>query len=158
MILDTLENAGRYVALNEGFAAAFAFLKRADIRELPEGKHEIDGDRLHATIVQGPGRKVEDANLETHQRYIDIQCILSGVDQMGWRPKSSCGRPLASYDPDADLQFFADEPDTFASTRPGAFAIFFPEDAHMPMISAGEIHKVIVKIAVDSLKAGSPGS
>jgi len=30
----------------------------------------------------------------------------------------------------------------------GSFAVFFPEDAHAPMVSDGEVHKVILKVAV----------
>ncbi|MGC8779540.1 MAG: YhcH/YjgK/YiaL family protein [Anaerolineae bacterium] len=29
---------------------------------------------------------------------------------------------------------------------PGEFAIFFPDDAHLPMISDGELHKVVMKV------------
>ena len=36
------------------------------------------------------------------------------------------------------------------ATPPGAFCIFFPEDAHAPLVSAGNIRKVIFKIAVDA--------
>jgi len=28
---------------------------------------------------------------------------------------------------------------------------FEPEDAHLPLVSAGEIHKVVVKVAVDGI-------
>jgi len=35
MILDALENAHRYLALNKGFAKAFEFLLRPDLKELP---------------------------------------------------------------------------------------------------------------------------
>ena len=30
----------------------------------------------------------------------------------------------------------------------GMFVVFFPEDAHLPLISPGLIHKVVVKVAV----------
>ncbi|NJD55400.1 MAG: DUF386 domain-containing protein, partial [Nitrospirae bacterium] len=43
-------------------------------------------------------------------------------------------------------QFFVDKPDAWLSVEAGAFAIFFPEDAHMPLISPGRIHKVVVKV------------
>jgi beta-galactosidase beta subunit len=29
------------------------------------------------------------------------------------------------------------------------FVVFFPEDAHLPLIGSGLIHKVVVKIATD---------
>ena len=148
MILDVLENAHRYLALNKGFAAAIEFLLRADLKELPAGKYEIDGDRVYATVSKSPGRRREDALLETHEKYIDIQLVLAGTDNMGWKPKSRCKQPSGEYDQKTDMQFFADEPDTWLSTKSGTFTIFFPEDAHMPLISSGQLHKVVVKVAV----------
>lgn len=148
MILDLLENAHRYLILNEGFAKAFEFLLRPDLKELTVDKHEIDGDRVYAMVNKASGRKKEETLLETHEKYIDIQLVLAGTDEMGWKPKALCKESSGGYDEKTDLQFFADEPDAWLSTKSGAFAIFFPEDAHMPMISSGQLHKVIVKGAV----------
>jgi len=117
------------------------------LKELPLGKCEIDGDRIYAIVSKGPGRKKEDALLETHEKYIDIQLILAGTDTMGWKPKSLCNQPTQGYDQKSDMQFFADKPDAWLATESGAFAIYFPEDAHMPFISPEHIHKVVVKIA-----------
>lgn len=147
MILDTIENAHRYLAMNEGFPKAFEFLLRPDLKELAVGKYEIDGERVYATVSKGIGLKKEDALLETHEKYIDIQLILAGTDDIGWKPKSLCKQPSGEYDQKSDLQFFADKPNTWLSIESGEFAIFFPEDAHMPRISSGQIHKVVVKIA-----------
>ncbi len=152
MILDILENAHQYLAMNNGFAKAFEFLSRPDLMELPVGRYEIDGNRIYAMVAIDSGRVKEEAQLETHEKYIDIQFILSGIDTMGWRPKATCKLPSGAYDKETDLQFFADVPDAWLATRRGAFAIFFPEDAHMPLISSGKLHKVVVKIAVDKVR------
>lgn len=148
MILDILENAHRYLSLHKGFVKAFDFLLRPDLNDLPVGKYEIDTDRIYAIVSKERGRRKEDALLETHEKYIDIQLILAGTDDMGWKPKSLCKKPAGKYDQKDDEQIFTDEPDAWISVKSGAFAIFFPEDAHMPLISSGEIHKVIVKVAV----------
>ena len=149
MILDVLENAHHYLPLHNGFAEAFEFLMRSDLKEQPVGKYEIDGERVYGIVSKDPGRKKEDALLETHEKYIDIQFILAGTDDMGWKSKSSCKYPSEDYDQQNDIQFFADEPDAWLSTGSGGFAVFFPEDAHMPLISLGQIHKVVVKVAVN---------
>ncbi|RJQ83902.1 MAG: DUF386 domain-containing protein [Desulfobacteraceae bacterium] len=148
MILDVLENARRYLDLHKGFAKAIDFLSRPDLQELPAAKYEIDGDRVYAMVSREPGRRKEDALLETHEKYIDIQLVLAGTDEMGWKPKSLCKQPAGEYDHATDMQFFADEPDAWLATQSGAFVIFFPEDAHMPLISSGQLHKVVVKVAV----------
>lgn len=150
MILDVLENAHKYFALHEGFAQAFDFLARADLKDLPVDKYPLDGDRIYAIVAIDHGRNKEDALLETHDKYIDIQFILTGTDSMGWKPKTSCIKPSGEHDLETDLRFYEDEPDTWLAVKSGAFAIFYPEDAHLPLISSDMIHKVIVKVAVNS--------
>jgi len=147
MILDTLENAQRYTVLNNGFVKAFEFLSRPDLKELAVGRYEIDSERIYAIVARGPGNRKEDEHLEVHERYIDIQMILEGTDEMGWKPRSLCTQPLDKYNQTSDYQEFADKPDAWIAVKSGSFAIFFPEDAHTAMISSGNIHKVVVKIA-----------
>lgn len=147
MILDTLENAKQYFNLNTGFPKAFEFLSRPDIKNLPNEKYEIDGDRIFAIVSRGPGRGRDGSLLETHEKYIDIQFVLEGLDEMGWKPKSSCRNPSTDYIQKDDVQLFTDSPDVWLPCTSNTFAIFFPKDAHMPAISSGEIHKVIIKVA-----------
>ncbi len=149
MILDVIENLHKYSALNKGFTDAIEFLLRPDLRNLTLGKYEIDGERVYAMVSKDAGRRKEDASLETHEKYIDIQLVLDGTDNIGWKPKSLCKKPTSTYNEGEDIQYFADEPDSWIATKSGSFVIFFPEDAHMPLISSGPpLHKVIVKIAV----------
>ena len=149
MILDSLENAHRYVTLNKGFPKAFEFLLRPNLNDLPVEKYEIDADRVYAMVAKDSGRKKEDALLEIHEKYIDIQLVLGGTDEMGWKSIISCKHPTGEYDKESDVQFFADDPDAWLPIERGFFVIFFPEDAHMPMISAGQLHKIVVKVAVE---------
>ena len=150
MILDTLAYADRYLALHPRFAEAFAFLRTADLTALAPGRHAIDGDALFALVEDGPGRTRAEAKLECHRRYIDIQLVLEGVDEMGWKPTADCVDPATEYDAARDIRFFNDAPSSWIATPPGAFCLFFPEDAHAPLVGtrAGTIRKVVVKIVV----------
>jgi YhcH/YjgK/YiaL family protein len=151
MIYDIIEKSERYATLHDGFAKAFAFLKRSDLRELAADKYAIDGDRVFAMVARDQGRDMDEAQLEVHEKYIDIQMVLDGLDGMGWRPKDLCRQPAGPYDPEEDIGFYADPPAAWLPVGPGMFVIFFPEDAHLPLISSGLIHKVVVKVAVGNL-------
>ena len=94
-------------------------------------------------------QKKEEGCLEIHCKYIDIQFVLSGTDEMGWKPKKLCFCPTGDFDQEKDAQFFKDDPDTWISVQPDSYAIFFPEDAHMAMFSPAKIHKAIIKVAVN---------
>ena len=151
MIVDVLQNSGGYLSLHQGFAEAFTFLCRPDLRRLAVGRYDINGDRVFAIVAKDAGRSKDEAQLETHEKYIDIQLILAGIDEMGWRPKSWCLSPAGGYDQENDIQFFTDTPCGWLPIAPDMFAVFFPEDAHQPLIAEGQVHKVIVKVAVQQV-------
>lgn len=148
MILDILEHGPRYLGIHQSFAKAFEFLSRPDLTHLEPGEYGIDGDFVYAIVAKEQGRSKEDGQLEIHERFIDIQLVLAGVETMGWLAKSSCQRPAGVYNPEGDIQFFDDRPGSWIAVRPGTFAVFFPEDAHLPLVATGEIHKIVVKIAM----------
>ena len=102
IILDVLENAYRYAGLEKGFSESIKFLLRTDLKEIPIGSYEIDGDRVYAIVAGEPGNRKEDEQLEIHERYLDIQLVLAGTDEMGWKPGSSCKHPSTAYDQTAD--------------------------------------------------------
>src|SRR5512135_223723 len=134
MILDALNHSDRYLALHPLFAAAFAFLHGTDLHALEAGRHAIDGERLFAIVEACPGRARTEARLECHRRYIDIQLVLEGVDEMGWKPLADCRDPATDYDAVRDIRFFDDAPASWVATPAGAFCVFFPEDAHAPLV------------------------
>jgi YhcH/YjgK/YiaL family protein len=109
----------------------------------------VDGDRIYAIISKGPGRNRIQAMLEAHRKYIDIQYVISGIDEMGWKSLADCGLTSREYDKDKDVVFFKDAPVEWVKVRAGSFAVFFPQDAHAPLVGDGEIHKAVVKVAVE---------
>ncbi|OJY59800.1 YhcH/YjgK/YiaL family protein [Thiobacillus sp. 0-1251] len=148
MILDTLAHAERYRALHPLFERAFDFLRDTDLMALAPGKHDVQGEQIFAIVEACEGRTRAEAKLECHRRYIDIQLVLAGVDEMGWKPVAECLDPQTEYDAARDIRFFNDTPSSWIATPPGAFCLFFPEDAHAPLVGTGMIRKVVVKIAV----------
>jgi len=150
MILDRLENAKRYFALNPGFAAAFEFLARKDLAALPAGRVEVRNPQLYALIETKPGRGRQGAKMEVHRKFIDIQFAIAGTDEIGWKARSTCTKLQGEFDAEKDRAFYADVPDAYVPLPPGTFAIFFPEDGHAPLAGSGDLHKAVVKVAVDS--------
>lgn len=148
MVLAKLTETDRYAALHPLFARAFEFLRSPDLKALASGMHEIQGELLFAIVEDCAGRTRAEAKLECHRRYIDIQLVLEGIDEMGWKPLEECVDPATDYDAARDIRFFNDAPASWIATPPGSFCLFFPDDAHAPRVSAGRIRKVVVKIAV----------
>ena len=148
MILSTLANANRYAALHPLFPLVFEYIRNTDLNALAPGIHPIIDKQLFVIVEIANGRTRAEAKLECHRKYIDIQLVLEGVDEMGWKPMTDCHQPLDEYNEVRDIRFFNDTADSWISTPANTFCIFFPDDAHAPLVSSGKIRKVIFKIAV----------
>ena len=148
MILDMLSAADRYAALHPGFLAAFEWLRTAKIMDMPKGKQAIDGERLMVVIGRDMGVGRSEARLESHRRYIDIQYVAAGEEEMGWRPLAECRQPVGEFDASRDIVFYTDPPATWYRAPVGSFSIFYPQDPHAPLAGQGQLVKAVMKVAV----------
>lgn len=145
MILDTLENFGKYVSLNPLFPKVLEYLQNTDLMAQEPGCVNIDGNKLFVNYNVAKGKTVDQARMETHNAMIDIQIPLSCPEVIGYIPRQYLSR--AEYDATKDITFYLDRPEQYITVHPGEFVIFFPEDGHAPCISpVPEYKKVIFKI------------
>ena len=86
MVLDLLENLGLYEALNPHFSKVVDFVANNDLAGLPLGRNEICGDAVFANVMEVKPKAKEDAFIEIHRRYIDIQIPISSDETMGYTP------------------------------------------------------------------------
>jgi biofilm protein TabA len=148
MILDDIRQAGLYVRMHGGFDLAFSFLAGLPSEPWQPGRRELEGDRVFALMSDCSGRGREAARLEFHRKYIDIQAVLDGRDEIGWRKLGDCARVAEPYDEAKDIGFMREAPDLWVPLDRGAFVVLFPGDAHAPLAGCGDMRKVVVKIAV----------
>lgn len=146
MIIDTLDNLGKYVGVNPLFADVVEFLKVNDLSMLEKGMHSIKGDDLFLNLTTAKGRTKEQAVLETHIEMVDIQIPLSGEETYGYTPLQDL--PSFEYNEEKDITKYGDlMAQTYVTCKPGQMAIFFPQDGHAPCISnQTEIKKAIFKV------------
>lgn len=149
MILSTLSQSARYAALHPLFQRAFDHIRDTDLYNVAPGRYALVGEELCMIVEHAQGKPREHARLEAHRRYIDIQLVLEGDEVMGWKPLSDCLNPVSEHSMEKDIRFFLDAPASYVPVPPDHFCIFFPEDAHAPLIGSGPIRKVIFKVAVD---------
>lgn len=146
MVVDTLDNLEKYASLNPLFAQAIDFIKSHDLQAMEIGKTELKGSDLVVNIAQTTPKTKEQAKLETHNAFIDIQIPLSGTEVMGYRAAKDCVPANAPYNAEKDITFFEGLADSYIPVKPGMFAIFFPQDGHAPGISPDGVKKVIIKV------------
>jgi YhcH/YjgK/YiaL family protein len=149
MIIDVLTNAEMYAGLNSRIALGLNFLKSSNFATMEPGKYEIDGKNVFA-LVQTYQTKPKDSGVwEAHRRYTDIQYVAEGIERIGYANLKTL-TVSQPYDKENDFELFKGHGD-FLTVSAGTFAIFAPQDAHMPCVAIQEpssVKKVVVKVLV----------
>ena len=148
MIFDVLTNQTRYACMDPNLAAAFEFLSSIDLKALVPGRINLLGDDLYVLVQEYTTKPADEGKWESHQKYIDVQYLVSGMERVGFAHISTM--QLGDYLPDKVFQAMTGSGDTL-DLFPGSFVIFHPEDAHMPGLQAGgpaAVKKVVVKVRV----------
>ena len=144
MVLDNLKNLRRYEALNPLFGKAFDFIEQTDLNTLEPGKIVLVEDELFVNVMQVPAKTKEEAKLETHNEYIDIQVPISDGEVMGYTQRTDL--PEAEYDAAVDMTLYEGLAADYITVKPGMFTLFFPEDGHAPAITPTGLKKIIIKV------------
>lgn len=146
MIIDTIDNLGKYVALNPLFADVVEFLKTNDLQTMEAGKYPIKDKDLFLNLSLAKQRTKDTAILETHINMIDIQIPITCAETFGYTPLEDL--PDFEYNAEKDITKYGDtKAQTYVTVNPGQMAIFFPQDGHAPcIIKKEEIKKAIFKV------------
>jgi YhcH/YjgK/YiaL family protein len=146
MIIDTIENLGKYTTLNPLFADVVEFLKNNNLSTMETGKYSIKDKDLFMNLQVANQRTTDTAVLETHIEMIDIQIPITCDETFGYTPL--CDLPDFEYNAEKDITKYGDtKAQTYVTVKPGQFVILFPQDGHAPcIINQPEIKKAIFKV------------
>lgn len=123
-------------------------------KNLPDGEHEIQGREMYAHVQSLATLPLSESSFEVHEKYIDIHYCIEGGETIGYNPIGNINNKT-ELDKEKDYQLFY--PSKYFSTcilQKDSFAIFFPQELHMPKLQNGfdtYIKKVIIKINKDLL-------
>ena len=148
MILDSLDNLKAYASLNPRFPKAIEFILNTDLNSLPLGRNEIMGDAVFANVMEVKPRTKDEAPLEIHRRYIDIQIPISADELMGYTPLAELPAPDYIEADDYALYPVGMEARDYFNVKNDQFVVFFPQDGHAPAITAVPLKKVVFKVAI----------
>ena len=143
------EFSRQYHANKKYWDAAFTFLKEHDLQTIAKGKYPIDGDNVFASVTEDPSKDFDKTNWESHRKYIDLQCIISGEEKMGIYQVDRA-TVTKEYDDKKDVANYSAKGKFYVGTA-GTFFLFFPGDAHRPNITPGGnkvVKKIVIKIRV----------
>ena len=133
-------------AAKKGFDKLVEYVLKNDVFKMPLGKYEIDGKNLFFEISNCNLRAKQNAPLEAHKKYADLQLILEGAETFGLSDTNVCRSVKTPYNLEKDIEFFEDAPEQYKTLSAGEFMVFFPENAHAPLIGEGSVKKIVFKI------------
>ena len=147
MIIDKIDNINQYTRLGEKFQKAFSFITDPELMFLETGRYEIDGEEVYALVSEYSPKDETDGKLEAHKKYIDLQYVAKGEEFIGYAPFKG-QKVLLEYNELKDMGLFEGEK-SLIKVDNSMFAIFFPDELHMPGIKTANrkaVKKVVVKI------------
>lgn len=152
MIVSNLNHISRQAAPSPNLQKAIDFLRSPDIHLLPDGRVEIDGDRVFALVQRFETKWTATPKFECHKKYIDIQFIVSGDEIIGWAP-TELMEITAAYDADKDISFGTVTKGQWTPVHlhAGQMAVLYPEDGHAPKLALrnpSAVMKIVVKVEV----------
>ena len=148
MIIDSLENIAFYNNIPQN---VIDFIKTLT-PQIEVGRYEIDNDS-YANIDVYETKNLNDCKFEAHKNYIDIQMLLSGIEELDYTPVK--GLTISEeYDVKRDVMFF-ENPNRISDSvilEAGKFALIYPHEAHRPQVAfnanSKTVKKVVLKIHV----------
>ncbi len=143
-----------YANIYPGIAEGLDFLRQVS-PDIAPGRYQLSGDNYANVDLYTTG-EVNPLGYEAHRRYIDIQFLLFGEEEVKVCNISEIDC-ISQYDPGRDVAFFRHaDPSARVRLGNGYFAIFFPHDAHEPqhcICNPAPVKKIVVKIAVGNFHA-----
>ena len=148
MIIADLRACHRYYGLHPRMKVMMDYILQHDFTQLMAGRITLDGDDLFINLDEVELKPKEEQRLEFHKGYIDVQVPLLQPETMGWTALSDLGKPDIAYNPTTDCGFYKQAAKEYLKVEPGQFTVFFPEDAHAPIIGEGLQRKLVGKIRI----------
>jgi YhcH/YjgK/YiaL family protein len=143
MIFDSLKHIDNYKGLGNVYEA-LKFLAETDFSVTELGKYILNDDSYY--MVQEYDTKQKTVS-EAHEKYIDIQLLVSGEEVIGVAP-IECDKQLVEAKPEKDAWLYTCDTQPIA-LHAGEFMVLYPSDIHMPGATLGDpvaCRKVVVKV------------
>ena len=164
MIIAKIEDFKQYFP-QKAMELAYDFLISLD-EGMEEREYELVGRDMFARIMSYETRGPQNAVLESHIKYMDIQTTIAGAECIAWWHTSALeidtpyheGKDVTFYEKTAPQSDNPIQPSARVDVYPGTFVALFPEDAHMPQLMLGTggvstIKKVVIKVSLNLISA-----
>ena len=156
MIFDKIENLDRYKEFADYAEQKKHFIEKDKKEHLPEGRYELDGNNLFALVQTYETKDKENARMEAHKKYADLQFMEEGEERI-YIDFTDELEVEEDKTPTQDILFYKKAEDHgFHVLTEGTFGYYAPQDAHMPCIKNHQkqkVRKIVFKIIAGNCPA-----
>lgn len=131
----------------ERWQAAFEFMLNADLGALDNGTYELKGNECYVTISEYVPRNEEQANIESHEIYTDIQMLIRNEEKMGLVLDDRYSVTQV-YNPERDVAFYQASNISYHQAPAKKVFIFMPNEIHQPGVASNGTNKAIKKMVI----------
>lgn len=148
MIVTTIDKITQYAEIP--FAQDIVdFMNEFKKSDMQPGRYDIHGDDLFAAVSRYDTEPNVDRQFENHKKYIDLQIVLDGKEEIHWADTDSLTQVSEEFSKGGDIAFYTGASMGYVLLGGDQCAVFFEEDAHMPNVlheKSENVLKVVFKI------------
>lgn len=154
MIFDKMDNISDYFEELPLLKKVEEFVADFNHKKLSDGTYEIDGKRVFAMVQSyRTKQQTQEMMFEAHKKYIDLQYIVNGIEKIRWANLDKVDLIEERYSSGWDIAFYEGNAMFDFTLTKGTFLLLYPEDAHLPGLSAQKdinVRKIVFKMQVDN--------
>lgn len=145
MIVDKIEKLKLYKEIP---SEVVKFLSELDINNIKLGKRVLS-DTIYVNIEEYNTKNIEVANFESHDKYIDIQLLLKGSENIYYASRDNLSVKVP-YDETRDIAFYSDRIQNYPYIKLDGtnFMMIYPHEAHAPQVSINGLTQKVLKVVV----------
>ncbi len=150
MIVDRIERSQQYSRNVPEIYEVIKFAEKVKKENIPVGKYPITNGFV--LVQEGTTRLFEEADFETHRKYLDIQILVDGMEYVEYTDIKDLTVKVP-FDEEKDLELSQGVGNKI-QIKPGMFYVLYPSDGHKPCChehTPTTYKKVLAKIKIDKL-------
>lgn len=144
MIIDSIEHLEDYKAVLPYLEEGLEAVKKNGTDQI--GKYMFEHGFY--MVQEGVTKPLSEGDFESHQKYIDLQIILEGSEEVAWHDVRDL-KVTIPYEEAGDKQKLSGDREHHMLISKGMFWAAFPWDGHRPVCHTDEPHtyrKIVMKL------------
>lgn len=152
MIIDRMERIRFYSAVLPNLECALKAMASQEDKKIGryEFRDETGKNAGYFMIQKGSTHPIEEGTFEAHRKYVDVQIMIEGSEEIAWNHLSDLTVVL-EYDPEKDAERLQGKLDHVMRITEGMFYAAFPSDGHKAISHTKEeqnFTKIVLKLPI----------